>query len=203
MAPKHGGPSDRRVPLVLAISLPGYTIDAKPDYALGRRVDRILRARFDVDRILIRALSSSDHPRFSLDQLAREILERGTDKHDPERKGVSHSEFEPYRPDLQAAPFEVVAPDDSVFGGIMRHFYEHAPLDRGYPLRIDLLVIYDQGQLMPAKKADSEQRGTEPRLERYLLRFRNPGRKQDALLGLVKILPATVSRPRRRTRVPS
>lgn len=188
MAPEGSGGSTRWRALVLVVRLPEYMIDDRPDYSLGKRVDRVITDHFDFNRIVIRAISSSDHPRYSLDALAGLVTEMGTDKYEPDRKGVSHEEFEPYRPDFQAAPFEIGKEDDSFFGGIMRNFYERAPLDRRHPLRIDLLLIYDRDLLLPAEKLDPEKPGTDPRLERYLFRFRNPDRKRDALLCVVKIL---------------
>lgn len=173
--------------LVLTVALPEYRIDAPPDYSLGMRVDKVLREHFDVDRIVVRAISSSDHPQYSLDQLAELVLEKGTDKYDPGRPGVAHEEFEPYRPDFHGGPFENDDEPGSVFGGIMKHFYEDAPTDRGYPLRIDLLLIYDRNQLVPADKLDPEKPRVRPRLESFLFRFKDPGKKGEALLGLVKI----------------
>ena len=52
-----------------------------------------------------------DHPQLVLDSLAEIVLETGTDKYDPNRKGVAHEEFEPYRADFQPdlAPSEKTA----------------------------------------------------------------------------------------------
>lgn len=76
--------------------MPEYTIDAKPDYSLGQQVDTVIEENFDVKNIIIRAISSSDHPQLSFDKLVDIILEKGTDKYDPDRKGVAHEKFEPY-----------------------------------------------------------------------------------------------------------
>ena len=174
-------------PIVLTVALPDYRIDAKPDYSLGARVDAVMREHFDVSKIVVRAISSLDHPQYSLDELAQQILDKGTDKYDPGRQGVAHEEFEPYRADFHCGPFSIDGDEPSFFGGVMKHFYEDAPVDRGYPLRIDLLLVYDQSQLVPAQKVDRDKPSARPRLESYLFRFRWPERKKEALLGLVKI----------------
>jgi hypothetical protein len=180
----------RQNPIVLTVALPEYRIDTRPDYRLGEHVDDVVRAHFDLNRVVIRAISSSDHPQFSLDQLADVILEKGTDKYDPNRKGVAYEEFEPYRPDFHGGPFGTDDETASFFGGVMKHFYEDAPTDRGYPLRIDLLLIYDRDQLVPAEKVDPEKPRVRPRLESFLFRFKDPKKKPEALLGLVKISSA-------------
>lgn len=69
-----------------------------------------------------------------------------------------------------------------------RRFYENALLDRGYKLRVDLLVLYDPKQMIQATKVDDTKPGVHPRLEQYLWRFKDPVRKPDAVVGIVKIL---------------
>jgi len=179
--------SELRRPLVVSVSLPEYRVDTPPDYRLGKRVDRVLREHFDVNEIVVRAISSFDHPSLSLDQLADRIAATGTDKYDPVRKGVAYEEFAPYRPDFHGGPYGIDHDMTSFFGGIMRHFYEDAPTDRGYPLRIDLLLIYDRSQLVQAEKVDPEKPSVRPPLESFLFRFKYPERKKEALLGLIKI----------------
>lgn len=181
---RTGGPRIQ----VLSVPLPEYRIDSTPDYTVGDRVDRVIRDHFDVDRIVVRAISSVDHRPLTLDELAEVILERGTDKYDPDRRGVLPEQFEPYHPDLQGGTFGVETDTSSFFGGVMKHFYEDAPGDRGHPLRIDLLLIYDKDQLLPADHPDPGRPRVRPRLESFLYRFKDPQHKRDALWGLVKIL---------------
>lgn len=172
---------------VFSVPLPGYHIDSEPDYTLGEQVDRVIREHFDLNRIIIRAVSSADHPGRSLDELTEIVRERGTDRYDPDRKGVLYEQFEPYHPDFHGGPFGVGEGSSSFFGGVMRHFFEDAPADRGYPLRIDLLLVYDREQLERADKADPGRPRVRPRLESFLFRFKFPERKMEALLGLIKI----------------
>ena len=76
----------------------------------------------------------------------------------------------------------------SFFGDIAYHFFEHAPIDRGYRVRIDLLLIYDAAMLIPGTKRTPKLAGVEPRFERHLYRFPDGERRSEALVGLVKIL---------------
>jgi hypothetical protein len=172
---------------VLSIPLPGYRVDSEPDYSLGVQVDRVIRDHFDVRRIIVRAISSADHVPLTLDELAQVILEEGTDKYDPDRRGVAYEEFEPYHADLQGGTFEIGKGESSFFGGVMKHFYKDAPSDREYPLRIDLLLIYDRDQLVRADRPDPGRPRVRYPLESFLFRFKNPDRKRGALLGIVKI----------------
>lgn len=172
---------------VLSVPLPEYRIDREPDYGLGERVDRVIRAHFGVNRIIVRAISSMDHRPLTLDELAEVVREEGTDRYDPSRRAVAQEQFEPYHPDFHGGPFSIDRDETSFFGGVMRHFYENAPTDRGYPLRIDLLLIYDRDQLLSADTPDPGRPHVRPPLESFLFRFKNPGRKREALIGLVKI----------------
>ena len=173
---------------ILSIFIPEYTIGNKPDYSLGKRVDKVIEESFDIKNIVIRAISSLDHPKYSLDELVDIILETGTDKYDPIRKGVAHEEFEPYQADFQGGTYEVDDITGSFFGGIMKNFYEKAPIDRGYSLRIDFLLIYDKNQLVQAEKVGKDKPRVDPRLERYLFRFKDSQNKPQALLGIINIL---------------
>lgn len=61
-------------------------------------------------------------------------------------------------------------------------------LDRGYRVRIDVLIIYDASKLVRAKKIDPKAECARPELEECLYKFKDPEHKQDALAGIVKIL---------------
>ena len=177
-------------PKIITISIPEYTIETQPDYkSIGSKIDRAIADNFE-GNFLLRALSMIDHPQYTLDEFVDIILKTGTDKYDPSRKGVAHESFEPYKPDLQAG--EVIIKDGQVisepFSEDIRRFYENVLLDRGYRLRIDLLVLYDPKQMVQAEKLDLTKPGTEPHLEQYLWRFKDSKNKPNAVAGIIKIL---------------
>src|SRR3989344_5327479 len=177
-------------PKIIEISIPEYTIDSQPNYIeIGAKIDKAFTENFE-GRFLVRELSITDHPQYTLDELADIILKTGTDKYDPNRKGVAHDEFEPYKPDIQAG--EVVIKDRKIVGESfsedVRRFYENTLLDRGYRLRIDLIVLYDPKQLVKAEKIDHTKPSTQPHLEQYLWRFKDQDKKPMAVAGIIKIL---------------
>jgi hypothetical protein len=177
-------------PKIITISVPEYTIDKQPDYqVVGSKIDKALEENFE-GTFLLRALSIADHPQYTLDQLVDIILESGTDKYDPSRKGVAHEEFEPYKPDLQAGTITIENSKllDESFGEDVRRFYENALIDRGYRLRIDLLVLYDPDQMVKAEKVDETKPNVDAHLEEYLWRFKDQENKPAALAGVIKIL---------------
>ncbi len=183
---------------VITVALPEYTLETEPDYLrLGRRVDREIARSFPDGRYLSRAIGKDDHPQLSLDELVAMILRLGTDRYDPERKGVCHEEFAAYDCDLQAGDFEIrnaeIVLDDryeypTLFGDNIHDFYARAPFDRGYRVRIDLLTLYDPDHLELAPKTDPDAPGVSPHLEQYLYRCRDRERKPEALVGVVKVL---------------
>lgn len=171
---------------IITISIPEYTLDTQPDYkAIGDKLDKILEANFNGRNIAIRAISTADHPQHTLDELTQIVVDTGTDKYDPNRKGVEG--FDDYNVDFQAG-FGTVGENLKGEGAdIIQKFYENTLLDRGYRLRIDLLLIYDLSQLAKAEKYPGKE-GVHPRLEPYLFKFRNPENKPGALIGVIKIL---------------
>jgi hypothetical protein len=144
-------------PKIITITLPEYSIDEQPDYeAVGSKIDQAIVENFN-GTYLARGLSRIDHPQYTIDQLVDIIVTTGTDKYDPNRKGVAHEEFAPYKPDLQA--WEIVTQNGKLLGESfsedVRRFYENTLIDRGYRLRIDLIVLYDPAQMVKAEKSNT------------------------------------------------
>ena len=181
-------------PLILSVSLPEYAIEEPPDYlSIGRQVDALLAAALEDGPYLVRALSLAEHPDKSLDDFAALVLRHGTDKYDPERQEEEKA-FAGYDHEFHLSPVEVrggrvfdleweagdaqlaekigVAAADCVgyFAGISFRFRDFILLARGVSLRVDDTLGKDVGDL-----AD------------YLFKFKNPGRKAEALAAVVKI----------------
>jgi len=183
---------------VIEVHLPEYHIKTKPDYLkVGGKVDRIIEKNFPNGKYIIRAIGSQDHPKISLNKLAEIILKTGTDKYNPKRKGVCHEEFCEYNYDIQASSFKIkhahLLPnkDDkypSIFGDIIYNFYENTIKDRGYSVKIDLLLIYNSNKLVKAKKIDFHIKRNRKGWDKHLYKFKHPENKKDALLGIIKIL---------------
>jgi hypothetical protein len=174
---------------IITISIPEYTLDTQPDYSVvGVKIDRALSENFE-GAYLLRALSIIDHPQYTLEELVDIILKTGTDKYDPNRKGVAHEEFEPYQPDIQAGMIEIKNGKliTESFAEDVRRFYENTLIDRGYRIRIDLIVLYNPNQLIKAEKVDLDKPSVSSHLEEYLWKFKNPNEKQSAVAGIVKI----------------
>jgi hypothetical protein len=189
---------------VYQISLPEYTVEREPDYPkIGRKLDRVIETHFPDRRMAIRGIGLVDHPGWSLEALVATILERGTDRYDPEQEGV-HYPAESSTLDIFACPFVVVAgklrsphyhgdrcPSGSVLGEVVGDFWGGTLLERGFSLRLDLLLIYDFDQLEmvgePLDRGLNEEEvgGLQ---DGCLFRFRDPDRKPETLLGIVKIL---------------
>jgi len=174
---------------VYTLDLPEYKIDSKPDYAaIGPKIDRFIETHFPGRRIALRGIFLDDHPDLSRDQLVATILELGTDRYDPERKSMHHEHYAEIGVDIHAVSFEVTdrlrALEDedyiaapSPMGEFATDFFESALAERGYSLRMDILIAYDLDQLVAVHREY---------LQGYA--FRDPTRKQAALLGLVNIL---------------
>ena len=183
---------------IIEMHVPEYHVKSRPNYLkIGKKVDKILERNFHNGKYILRAIGSRDHPNLSMGKIVKIILETGTDKYNSKRKGVAHEEFSGYDYDIQAGTFEIkdskiiINKEDkisSVFGDIIYHFYEHTPLDRGYAVRIDLLLIYDTKKLKKARKFHPKARSVRKGLNKYLYKFKDPENKKDALLGIIKIL---------------
>jgi hypothetical protein len=176
-------------PVIISLSLPEYRIDSQPNYqTLGEKIDKVLEKNFSGKDVAIRALSLEDHPQLTLDEFVDIIVKTGTDKYDPNRKGVDQEVFEPYQPDFQAGFCTIGKNHYGEGADFIKKFYENTLLDRGYRLRVDLLLIYDLHQLVQAKKVEQNKPSIPAHLEPYLFRFKDPAHKQESLSGIIKIL---------------
>ena len=183
---------------VVEVSVPEYSVIREPDYAsIGAKVDRVIEASFLDGTYVLRAVGVDDHSGLTVEELTQAILTTGTDKYDPHRESIGNEEFSGYDYDIQAGPIRirnhkmVIEPDErfpTVFGGIVWHFYNGAPLDRGHPVRIDILMLYDPKCLIRARKFHPRAKGVRKGLNQYLYKFREPMGKKRALLGVVQIL---------------
>jgi len=183
---------------VIDVSVPEYTVAREPDYAsIGKRVDRAIEANFPDGKYLLRAISRDEHPALSFGVLTCIILRTGTDKYAPGHPAVGQDEFSGYDYDIQAGSLEirgsrlVVERDErylTVFGGIAWHFYHGAKLDRGRPVRIDLLMLYDPAALVRARKLNPRAKSVRRGLNRFLYKFKDPDHRAAGLRGLVRVL---------------
>jgi hypothetical protein len=171
---------------VYTISLPEYTVDHEPDYGVvGGKLDKVIETHFHGKRIAIRGISLVDHPGRTLDDLVGIILALGTDRYDPDREGVLYPD-PPFTIDLHAAPpshyggADIVSEGLRVMHGVLSDFYTGPPADRGGPLRLDILMIYDLDQLEEVPYEGWEQS--------CMYVFQHPDRRKEALLGVIKIL---------------
>jgi hypothetical protein len=192
---------------VYTIALPEYTIEQEQDWlAIGRKLDWIIEAHYQGKRIAIRGIGLIDHPGRSLDDLVATILALGTDRYDPDREAV-HGDFGTgVRIDLHAGPHivtdrlrslrpkdreEAAQPGYSAMGKLVSLFYGGALADRGYSIRLDVILIYDLDQLQPCPiqwTSEGPMPGPPPPPEASCeFTFKHPDQKQQALLGVIKI----------------
>ena len=177
------------VPPVYSIRLDTYTLDTTPDYAaLGHQLDRLLEAHFPGSRLALRGLDLNDHPALSRNELVNTILKLGTDRYNPARKSIHHDHYDPMGVELHAVACEVTdrlhglgnadyIAAASPMAEFIQDFFESARAERGYPLRLDLLIAYDLDQLVPIPDEGSQG-----------FAFKHPDRKPEALRGIVSIL---------------
>jgi len=184
------------VSTLVSISLPDYGVEQEPESAaLGLRLDAVIAGRFPERRLAVRGIGLIDHPGWSAQELIETLRARGTDRYDPARRGIHADFYADYAIDLFATPCEVrggrlISRNDpavpSVMGQLLSDFFHGAITDRGYPIRLDLLLIYDREQLTEVDcSALWPDQAPEP--ESSAFAFRDPGRKTDALLGIVHL----------------
>jgi hypothetical protein len=163
--------------------IPEYTVDQGPDHkAIGQKVDEVLKQHFMGQTVLIRGLGSQEHPGKSVDELIEIIKTTGTDRYDPKRQGDRYANDQGKHIDLFALR-RTISPRSKIFWQLSWSFYQSPLKERGYPVRVDILVIYDPA----AFKSVLYQPTGRPHVKRDGLVFRNPDDKAAAILGIIKL----------------
>lgn len=171
-----------RAPIFI-LTIPEYQA-AEPDYqAIGKTLDDELRKHFMGKKVVIRCIGSQDHPNFDLDELTDIVLKTGTDKYDPARMGVGYEEFVQRGIKVDFYGEDVtITKDAKIMGQALWEMHHSAIGDRGYGVHVDLVLVYDYDQLNMVMNLYDHH----PTSDGFV--FKDPGKKRDALLGLVKIL---------------
>ena len=171
-------------PVVYEITIPEYKPGKAPDHvAVGEKLDDLLRKNFLGKKVVIRCIGSQDHPEINLGKLVNIIIKTGTDKYDANRMGVGYEEFvrKGIHVDFYGEPIEITK-DTAVMSQQIWEMHHSAIGDRGYGVHVDLVLIYDAEQLDMVMNLYS----FHPTSDGFT--FRNPAKKQSALLGVIKIL---------------
>ncbi len=172
------------LPLVSKIPLLQYGIEQEPDAdEVGRIVDDEIKTHFFGKSIVVRGIASSEHPDISVDELIDIIIKTGTDRYDPNRKGDRYENIDNKHIDLFGVP-ATVEKSSEIFKTIVWGFYHSAIAVHGYPVRIDVIIIYDAEQLNQVAhrysgRGDTKDDG---------FSFKDSANKAGAVLGIIKLL---------------
>lgn len=177
--------SDKAIP-VYTIHLPEYTIDnGEPDHGnIGTVVDDELRKHLMGETVLIRGLGSQEHPGKSVDDLIEIITQTGTDRYDPARIGDRYTNVGDKYFDVCALR-RTISPRSKIFWQLSWSFYRSPLQERGYPVRVDILTIYDPKQL---KAVTYSPIGQKDRIMRDGFVFRDPSNKPATIKAIFKIV---------------
>lgn len=145
----------------------------------ARALDTALAAHFPGRHVLVRCISSADHPELGREELIDRIIETGTDRYDSTRRQVADEFYGKWTIDFFAT--EVWPGRDSVFSNILSDFAVGAIEDRGHSVEIDLILIYDPDLCeMVAGIYEGEHIS-----DAFV--FASPARKAEALLGFLVV----------------
>ena len=168
---------------IISISAPGYKVDSEPNHnAIGRLIDDELKKHFMGRKILLRGIGLQEHPNKTVDELVRIIADTGTDRYDKDRVGDRYENTENKRIDLFAFPAKVT-PELELGWQVIYGFYHSAIGVHGHPTRIDILTVYDAEQL---EAVEHQYEGRDD-IKRDGSIFKNPVKKEQAVLGIIKL----------------
>jgi hypothetical protein len=173
-------------PVVLEVSVPEYKTGEKPDrLVVGPKLDGLLEKEFLGKRIVVRCIGGQDHPKKTLDKLAEIVVQTGTDKYDEKRQGLGYKigTKSGKHVDFFGTHVEVTTHEDIFTLELLDDFYYSTQGDRGYSIRIDLVIIYDANRVKAVEHLYGEDiEDTDGFV------FQESENKREALLGLIKIL---------------
>ena len=167
------------------IKIPKVYADNKPDFEkIGAKIDKCLKKYFLGKKIAVRVLSSQEHKGKSADDLIKIIKKIGHDRYDTKRRGDRYENIKGKHIDFFALDFKVKT-KEKYFKDFLEPFYFWPIADRQEPIRIDIAVVYDLSKL---KRVIHRYKGREKETKKDGFVFKNPDRKTEAILGIIKIL---------------
>jgi len=170
---------------VFTVYAPDYRIDIQPDYkAVGAIIDTELKKHFVGQMVGLRALGSQEHPGKTIDDLVEIIKRDGTDRYDPKRNGDRYDNVEGKHIDLFLLRRKITE-KSKIFWQFVWSFYESPLKVRGYPVRADILVVYDLSKLKVVRTIHTHEGRPITKRDGYI--FRDAANKADAVLGVIKI----------------
>lgn len=170
--------------LISEIKLPIYTVNSEPDTeAIGHIVDEKLYELFSGRKIVLRAIASSEHNGKSIEEIVHIIEQTGTDRYDPERKGDRYENIENKHIDLFAFSADLNEVS-AIFNQAVWGFYYSSKDIHGYPMRIDIVIIYDATKM---ERVHHQHEGRDD-IKDDGYKFKDPDHKTEALLGIIKLL---------------
>jgi hypothetical protein len=168
---------------VFTIHLPEYRVDVEPDHEkVGKVVDDEIKKHFMGQTVLIRALGSMEHPGKMIDEMIEIIKTTGTDRYDLERVGDRYANIQGKHIDLYALR-RTISPKTKLFWQLSWSFYASPLKTRGYPVKVDIITIYDPKQL----KAVMHQPENHAHVKRDGFVFKDPANKPAAVKAIFKI----------------
>lgn len=168
---------------IIKLTIPEYTVDKEPDYtAIGGIIDDAIKEHFMGQAILVRGISSRQHPGQTVAGLTDTIRETGTDRYDPKRTGDRYENTENKSIDLFAFA-TTVTPELEFAWQIIYGFYHSAIGVHGRPERIDIVTIYD-ARLM--EEVAHQYKGRDD-IKRDGFVFKEPHNKAAAVLAVIQI----------------
>ena len=149
---------------------------------IGDKIDKVLKKHFLGKQVAIRCLGSSEHPKKTVDEMIKIIKKTGTDRYDPKRKGDRYENIENKQIDFFALDFKINK-NSKIMEQFVEPFYYWPLIDRGKPVRIDIVIIYDPKKVNEVVHHYKGRK--EAKSDGYV--FKEPKNKKDSILGIIKI----------------
>lgn len=170
-------------PQVILVKLPDYDVNVEPNHkVIGKKVDEILKDKFMGQTVIVRGLSSKEHPGLTTGELIEKIIRLGTDRYDPNRSGDRYENIQGKQIDIFAFRRKIT-PKTQLFKDLSWGFYHGAKAIHGAPVRLDILTIYEASQL----KAVAHQYEGRVESKRDGFVFKNPENKAGALKAIIHL----------------
>ena len=168
---------------IFTLNIPEYQVDEEPDdKAIGKLLDDEIKKHFLGQSILVRGIASSEHPTKTVEELIEIIQRLGTDRYDPERIGDRYDNLEGKHIDLFGFP-ATITDRNELMNMLVWGFYHSAIAIHGYPMRIDIITVYDAKQM---ERVVHQYEGRED-IKDDGFAFKDPSNKPAALKAIIKI----------------
>ncbi len=152
---------------------------------IGIKIDACIKKYFLGKHVGIRVLGSNEHHGKSINSLIKIIKTIRHDRYDPKQKGDRYENIQNKKIEIFAFDYKI-RKNGVYLKYYIEPFFSWCIEDRGYPVKINIIIIYDMKKLKVVPHHYKEREHEKIKTDGFVFKYSH--KKSEAVLGIIKVL---------------